>query len=76
MAPAVIQVLIDAFRRLKQSETTILLVEQNFHMAVSVGDDVAVMDDGRIVHTGSMADLAADEALQHRLLGLSLAVHQ
>ncbi len=76
LAPAVIQVLIDAFRRLKQSETTILLVEQNFHMAVSVGDDVAVMDDGRIVHTGSMADLAADDALQHRLLGFSLAVHQ
>ncbi len=76
LAPAIIQVLIDAFQRLKQSETTILLVEQNFHMAVSVGDDVAVMDDGRIVHTGTMADLAADEALQHRLLGLSLAVHQ
>jgi branched-chain amino acid transport system ATP-binding protein len=76
LAPAVIQVLIDAFQRLKESETTILLVEQNFHMAVSVGDDVAVMDDGRIVHTGSMADLAADDALQHRLLGFSLAVHQ
>ena len=76
LAPAVIQVLIDAFQRLKQSETTILLVEQNFHLAVSIGDDVAVMDDGRIVHTGSMAGLAADEALQHRLLGLSLAVHQ
>jgi branched-chain amino acid transport system ATP-binding protein len=76
LAPAVIQVLIDAFQRLKQAETTILLVEQNFHMAVSVGDDVAVMDDGCIVHSGSMADLAADEALQHRLLGLSLAVHQ
>jgi branched-chain amino acid transport system ATP-binding protein len=76
LAPAIIQVLIDAFQRLKQSETTILLVEQNLHMAVSVGDDVAVMDDGRIVHTGAMADFTADEALQHRLLGLSLAVHQ
>jgi branched-chain amino acid transport system ATP-binding protein len=76
LAPAIIQVLIGAFRRLKETETTILLVEQNFHMAVSVGDDVAVMDDGRIVHAGTMADLAGDEALQHRLLGLSLATHQ
>ncbi|HEY7990526.1 MAG TPA: ABC transporter ATP-binding protein [Stellaceae bacterium] len=76
LAPAVIQQLIDAFQRLKESETTILLVEQNFHMAASVGDDVAVMDDGRIVHTGAMADLVADDALQHRLLGLSLALHQ
>jgi branched-chain amino acid transport system ATP-binding protein len=76
LAPAIIRVLIGAFRRLKETETTILLVEQNFHMAVSVGDDVAVMDDGRIVHAGTMADLAGDEALQHRLLGLSLATHQ
>ncbi|MGO8919444.1 MAG: ABC transporter ATP-binding protein [Stellaceae bacterium] len=76
LAPAVIQQLIDAFLRLKRTETTILLVEQNFHMARSVGDDFAVMDDGRIVHTGTMADLAADEALQQHLLGLSLASHQ
>ena len=76
LAPAVIQQLIDAFLRLKSTETTILLVEQNFHMARSVGDDVAVMDDGRIVHTGAMAALATDEALQQHLLGLSLASHQ
>jgi branched-chain amino acid transport system ATP-binding protein len=76
LAPAIIQHLIDAFRQLKATETTILLVEQNFHMARSVGDDVAVMDDGRIVHAGRMADLAADEALQQQLLGLSLASHQ
>ena len=76
LAPAVIEHLIDGFQKLKQSRATILLVEQNFHMARSLGDDVAVMDDGRVVHTGPMADLAADEALQERLLGLSLASHQ
>jgi branched-chain amino acid transport system ATP-binding protein len=76
LAPAVIQHLIDAFLGLKQSETTILLVEQNFHMARSVGDDVAVMDDGRIVHSGTMSALAADEEMQQHLLGLSLASHQ
>jgi branched-chain amino acid transport system ATP-binding protein len=76
LAPRVVEHLIDAFRRLKAQGTSILLVEQNFHMARSLGDDVAVMDDGRIVHAGAMADLAADEALQERLLGLSLASHQ
>jgi branched-chain amino acid transport system ATP-binding protein len=76
LAPGVIQLLIDAFSRLKASETTILMVEQNFHMAASLGDDVAVMDDGRIVHAGAMTELAADDALQHRLLGLSLVMHQ
>jgi branched-chain amino acid transport system ATP-binding protein len=34
------------------------------------------MDNGRVVHTGAMAELASDEALQHRLLGLSLDTHQ
>ena len=72
LAPAIIANMIEAFRELKRTETTILVVEQNFHFARSLGDTVAVMDSGRIVHTGAMAALAADEALQTRLLGLSL----
>lgn len=62
--------MIDAFIELKQAATTILLVEQNFNFARQVGDRVAVMDDGRVVHAGGMAQLAEDEALQTRLLGL------
>ena len=76
LAPAIIQNMIAAFRELKQTDTTILLVEQNFNFARQLGDRVAVMDDGRIVHTGAMAELADDEGLQQRLLGLSLAAHQ
>ena len=76
LAPAIIDQLIACFLELKASGASILLVEQNFHMARSVGDDVAVMDDGRVVHTGTMADLTADDALQTRLLGLNLASHQ
>ncbi|WP_150286588.1 ABC transporter ATP-binding protein [Rhabdaerophilum calidifontis] len=75
LAPAIIEGMIGAFRELKR-ETTILLVEQNFRFAASLGDNVAVMDDGRIVHAGAMAALAADEAMQTRLLGLSLDSHQ
>jgi branched-chain amino acid transport system ATP-binding protein len=76
LAPAIVQNLIAALRELKRTDTTILLVEQNFAMARALGDRVAVMDDGRVVHRGAMAELADDEALQHRLLGLSLAAHQ
>ena len=75
LAPSIIQAMIDAFQELKR-DTTLLVVEQNFHFARSLGDAVAVMDSGRIVHHGRMADLAADEALQQRLLGLSLDTHQ
>ena len=76
LAPSIINNLIEAFSELKKTDTTILMVEQNFHAARSLGDSVVVMDSGRIVHSGRMADLAADQALQTRLLGLSLEVHQ
>ena len=73
LAPAMVANMITAFRELKQTDTTILLVEQNFNFAKQLGDTVAVMDNGRIVHRGTMAELADDAPLQARLLGLSLA---
>jgi branched-chain amino acid transport system ATP-binding protein len=76
LAPSIINNLIEAFGELKKTDTTILMVEQNFHAARSLGDSVVVMDSGRIVHSGRMAELAANEALQTRLLGLSLETHQ
>ena len=75
LAPSIIQNLIGALRELKSQRTTVLLVEQNFGMARALGDTVAVMDNGRVVHRGAMAELAEDEALQQRLLGLSLGAH-
>lgn len=76
LAPAIIQSLIVAFRELKAMETTILLVEQNFNFVKSLGDTVAVMDDGRIVHSGTMAALAGDMDMQQKLLGLTMDTHQ
>jgi len=76
LAPSIIQNLVSAFNELKRQKTTILLVEQNFMMAKALGDQVAVMDDGRVVHRGAMRELAEDESLQQRLLGLSLGAHQ
>jgi branched-chain amino acid transport system ATP-binding protein len=77
LAPAIIANMIAAFRELKKSpDTTILVVEQNFLFAKSLGDAVAVMDNGRVVHAGTMAALADDRDLQHRLLGLHLDQHQ
>jgi branched-chain amino acid transport system ATP-binding protein len=76
LAPAIVKSMIAAIAELKRTNTTILLVEQNFAMAREVGDWVAVMDDGRIAHTGTMAALAADATLQERLMGLSLEAHQ
>ncbi len=72
LAPSIINNMIDAFQQLKASGATILLVEQNLSFARRLGDHVAVMDNGRVVHAGRMQALAEDEALQQRLLGLSL----
>ncbi len=76
LAPAIIANMVEAFRELKRTDTTLLVVEQNFHFARTLGDTVAVMDSGRIVHAGAMDALAGDPALQARLLGLSLDTHQ
>jgi branched-chain amino acid transport system ATP-binding protein len=76
LAPAIVNSLAAAFRELKDGAITILLVEQNFAFVRALGDNVHVMDDGRVRHTGSMGDLARDDTLQQRLLGLSLAAHQ
>ena len=76
LAPSIINNLISALNELKRQRTTILLVEQNFMMAKALGDTVAVMDNGRVLHRGAMRELAEDEALQQRLLGLSLGAHQ
>jgi branched-chain amino acid transport system ATP-binding protein len=76
LAPSIIRSMIAAFEELKRSETTILLVEQNFMFARALANTVAVMDNGRVVHTGTMAALAEEVGLQHRLLGLSLDSHQ
>ena len=76
LAPAIIGALIDCLKEVKRRGATILLVEQNFRVAQEIGDAVSVMDNGRVVHSGTMAALAADEQLQQRLLGLSLDTHQ
>lgn len=76
LAPAIIANMIDAFRELKDGAVSLLVVEQNFAFARALGDDVAVMDDGRVAHVGTMAAFAADTGLQQHLLGLGMGEHQ
>lgn len=76
LAPSIVQNLLQAFQELKATDTSILLVEQNFNFVKQLGDQVFVMDEGRIVHSGGMQQLADDDELQQQLLGLSLSAHQ
>jgi branched-chain amino acid transport system ATP-binding protein len=72
LAPAIVATLARALKDLKARGASILMVEQNFSLARALGDHAAVMDDGHIVWTGTMAELAGDTALQERLMGLKM----
>ena len=72
LAPVMVNNMIAAFAELKASGVTILLVEQNLNFALRLGDRVAVMDDGRVIHSGGMRELAENTELQQSLLGLAL----
>jgi branched-chain amino acid transport system ATP-binding protein len=69
LAPIVVERLIGALQTVKQ-ETTVLLVEQNFAMAAALADSFSLIDDGRTVHAGLMADLVEDAALKRKYLGV------
>jgi len=69
LAPIVVEALGEALAQIKQT-TTILLVEQNFDFSAAIGDDYFIMESGRIVNSGSMADIAGDKELQIKYLGV------
>jgi len=70
LAPIIIDGLIEAINRIKQ-HSVVILVEQNFYMASSVGDYYHILDDGMVVHSGEMQQLVDDESLQSRYLGIT-----
>ncbi len=72
LAPIIINALIDAINEIKR-RSVVVLVEQNFYMASSVGDHFHIMDDGKVVRSGLMQDLIEDDELQSRYLGISKA---
>ncbi|MCB4457590.1 ABC transporter ATP-binding protein [Leisingera sp. McT4-56] len=75
LAPAIVSTMAQALRELKAQGASILLVEQNFSVAKALGDSAAVMDDGRVIWAGEMAELAGNKDLQERLMGLSMEAH-
>ena len=72
LAPIIINALIDAINQIKQ-HSVVILVEQNFYMASSVGDHFYILDDGKVVHSGVMEELVQDEEMQSKYLGISKA---
>jgi branched-chain amino acid transport system ATP-binding protein len=68
LAPVIIENMMAAIRQLS-AEATIVLVEQNFLVASQLAEYYVIIEEGRSVQAGSMADLVNDKATIHRYLG-------
>ena len=69
LAPILVEQIFDIIRSLHKAGTTILLVEQNAQMALSVADRAYVLETGKIVSTGTGAQLLNDESVKKAYLG-------
>jgi branched-chain amino acid transport system ATP-binding protein len=73
LAPAIIEMLIETFRRLSQEGLAMLVIEQNLAMATALADRQLVMVAGRIFAETTAAELANDPEAQRRWLGVEHA---
>ena len=69
LAPILVEQIFDIIRQLHAEGTTILLVEQNAQMALSVADRAYVMETGKITLSGTGAELAASDEVKKAYLG-------
>ncbi len=69
LAPILVEQVFDIIAALHKAGTTILLVEQNAEMALSIADRAYVMETGRITFSGTGKELAASEDVQKAYLG-------
>ncbi|QGP91902.1 High-affinity branched-chain amino acid transport ATP-binding protein LivF [Neomoorella glycerini] len=69
LAPILVQEIFNIIREINEQGTTILLVEQNANMALSVAHRGYVLETGRITLAGSAAELASSEAVKKAYLG-------
>jgi branched-chain amino acid transport system ATP-binding protein len=70
LAPIIIQGVWQAIEKLKEQGMSILLVEQNAHLALKLVDYVHVMSKGQVVYSGRPEELRANEQIKSRYLGI------
>ncbi len=69
LAPILVDQIFEIIKTMHRNGTTILLVEQNARMALSVADRGYVLETGKIVVTGTGAELLSDESVKKAYLG-------
>lgn len=69
LAPILVQQIFDIIKELHEAGTTILLVEQNAEMALRIADRAYVLESGRIILSGTGAELAQSDSVKKAYLG-------
>ena len=70
LAPLIVAEVARGIKEIKNEGLSILLVEQNFQLAMSIADDVAVLNTGRVAYQGSVAEVQANPELATKHLGV------
>ena len=71
LAPAVVDLIGEAIGGMKAEGVTLVVVEQDLHLAFAVADEIAVMDKGLIVHRSTTREFRSDSSVAHSLLGVA-----
>ena len=69
LAPLIVKEVMLVVRRMRDEGLSVLLVEQNVPLSLSIANRAYVLDDGKIVYSGGAADLAKDTELVNKLAG-------
>ena len=70
LAPLIVAEVARGIKEIKKEGLAIILVEQNFQLAMSVADDIVVLNTGRIAYEGPIADVQANPELATKHLGV------
>jgi branched-chain amino acid transport system ATP-binding protein len=69
LAPLIVNEVMQVVRRMREEGLSVLLIEQNAPLSLSIADRAYVLDDGKVVYSGRAAELANDAELVNRLAG-------
>lgn len=69
LAPLIVREVMQVVRRMREEGLSVLLIEQNAPLTLSIADRAYILDDGKVVYSGSAAELAKDTDLVNKLAG-------
>jgi branched-chain amino acid transport system ATP-binding protein len=69
LAPLIVQEVMQVVRSMREEGLSVLLVEQNVPLSLAIADRAYILDDGKVVYSGTATELAANHDLVEKLAG-------